>query len=238
MISCIRSSVQWLLLKLDFQKKHTCTICWTPNKSYVWPIALEVGDVWGQFQRATWHAWTLYSISTSWRSYLKLVIKQESSFIYHWELYRQILPNTFTSENGITAIYLTWPSYSNLCSFLKSSINHFTSCPVRGPRRVANQIPDEILQDLELQEAVKALPANYNFEIHKTIWRLRQAKSKRGECVFQYHSEHRNIMITICLISSLKHTLIVFCRKQTLFFFAIFQSKTGWLCKDYILWLF
>ncbi|XP_077064431.1 2-(3-amino-3-carboxypropyl)histidine synthase subunit 1 isoform X2 [Siphateles boraxobius] len=50
---------------------------------------------------------------------------------------------------------------------------------VRGPRRVANQIPDEILKDPELNEAIKALPANYNFEIHKTIWRVRQAKAKR-----------------------------------------------------------
>ncbi|TWW77043.1 2-(3-amino-3-carboxypropyl)histidine synthase subunit 1, partial [Takifugu flavidus] len=51
----------------------------------------------------------------------------------------------------------------------------------RGPRRVANQIPDEILQDPELQEAIKALPANYNFEIHKTVWRVRQANSKRAD---------------------------------------------------------
>ncbi|XP_061537567.1 2-(3-amino-3-carboxypropyl)histidine synthase subunit 1 [Phycodurus eques] len=50
---------------------------------------------------------------------------------------------------------------------------------VRGPRRVANQIPDEILQDPELQEAMKALPANYNFEIPKTVWRVRQAKATR-----------------------------------------------------------
>ncbi|XP_038817169.1 2-(3-amino-3-carboxypropyl)histidine synthase subunit 1 isoform X3 [Salvelinus namaycush] len=50
---------------------------------------------------------------------------------------------------------------------------------IRGPRRVANQIPDEILQDPELQEAIRALPANYNFEIHKTVWRVRQAMSKR-----------------------------------------------------------
>uniref|UniRef100_A0A4W5PPU1 2-(3-amino-3-carboxypropyl)histidine synthase subunit 1 n=1 Tax=Hucho hucho TaxID=62062 RepID=A0A4W5PPU1_9TELE len=50
---------------------------------------------------------------------------------------------------------------------------------VRGPRRVANQIPDEILQDPELQEAIRALPSNYNFEIHKTVWRVRQATSKR-----------------------------------------------------------
>ena len=51
----------------------------------------------------------------------------------------------------------------------------------RGPRRVANQIPDDILQDTELQEAIRVLPANYNFEIHKTVWRVRQAKAKRGE---------------------------------------------------------
>lgn len=63
----------------------------------------------------------------------------------------------------------------------ESSVNHSAFFSVRGPRRTANQIPDEILQDLELQEAIKALPANYNFEIHKTIWRVRQAKAKRGE---------------------------------------------------------
>ncbi|MED6288034.1 Diphthamide biosynthesis protein 1 [Characodon lateralis] len=51
---------------------------------------------------------------------------------------------------------------------------------VRGPRRVANQIPDEILQDPELEEAIKVLPPNYNFEIHKTVWRVRQAKAKKG----------------------------------------------------------
>ncbi|XP_066534400.1 2-(3-amino-3-carboxypropyl)histidine synthase subunit 1 [Hoplias malabaricus] len=49
----------------------------------------------------------------------------------------------------------------------------------RGPRRVANQIPDEILNDPELQEAIRVLPANYNFEIHKTVWRVRQANARR-----------------------------------------------------------
>ncbi|KAJ8280792.1 hypothetical protein GJAV_G00059020 [Gymnothorax javanicus] len=50
---------------------------------------------------------------------------------------------------------------------------------VARARKVANQIPDEILNDLQLQEAIRALPQNYNFEIHKTVWRVRQAKSKR-----------------------------------------------------------
>uniref|UniRef100_A0A8C5CQ21 2-(3-amino-3-carboxypropyl)histidine synthase subunit 1 n=1 Tax=Gadus morhua TaxID=8049 RepID=A0A8C5CQ21_GADMO len=49
----------------------------------------------------------------------------------------------------------------------------------RGPRRVINQIPEDILQDPEINEAIRVLPANYNFEIHKTIWRVRQANSKR-----------------------------------------------------------
>ncbi|CAL8353363.1 unnamed protein product [Lota lota] len=49
----------------------------------------------------------------------------------------------------------------------------------RGPRRVINQIPEDILQDPEINDAIRALPANYNFEIHKTVWRVRQANSKR-----------------------------------------------------------
>ncbi|XP_061734105.1 2-(3-amino-3-carboxypropyl)histidine synthase subunit 1 isoform X1 [Nerophis ophidion] len=50
---------------------------------------------------------------------------------------------------------------------------------VRGPRRVANQIPDEISNDAELKEAMKVLPANYNFEIPKTVWRVRQSQATR-----------------------------------------------------------
>ncbi|OTF75268.1 diphthamide biosynthesis protein 1-like protein [Euroglyphus maynei] len=43
-----------------------------------------------------------------------------------------------------------------------------------------NQIPDEIINDPILnQRIVQFLPENYNFEIHKTIWRIRQNGSKR-----------------------------------------------------------
>lgn len=58
-------------------------------------------------------------------------------------------------------------------------------------RRVANQIPDDILHDAELNAAIKGelllrilskletdsilgLPGNYNFEIHKTIYHIRR----------------------------------------------------------------
>lgn len=47
--------------------------------------------------------------------------------------------------------------------------------------RLANQIPPEILNNPQLQAAVQALPSNYNFEIPKTIWRIRQAQAKKGE---------------------------------------------------------
>ena len=44
--------------------------------------------------------------------------------------------------------------------------------------RAAHQVPAEILNDKELQEAVVQLPGNYNFEVFKTVWRVRQLKSK------------------------------------------------------------
>ncbi|XP_043386884.1 2-(3-amino-3-carboxypropyl)histidine synthase subunit 1 isoform X2 [Chelonia mydas] len=55
------------------------------------------------------------------------------------------------------------------------------SAPGRGPqrRRVAMQIPEAILTNKELQEAVGALPSNYNFEIYKTVWRIQQAEAKK-----------------------------------------------------------
>ncbi|XP_068126182.1 2-(3-amino-3-carboxypropyl)histidine synthase subunit 1 [Hyperolius riggenbachi] len=46
-------------------------------------------------------------------------------------------------------------------------------------RRVTNQIPDEISHNPLLLEAISVLPQNYNFEIPKTIWRIRQAAAKR-----------------------------------------------------------
>jgi len=50
---------------------------------------------------------------------------------------------------------------------------------VYGTRKTATHIPDEIINDTHLSEAMSVLPGNYNFEIHKTIWRLRQTNSNR-----------------------------------------------------------
>lgn len=32
----------------------------------------------------------------------------------------------------------------------------------------------QILEDAKLNEAIAQLPSNYNFEVHKMVWRLRQ----------------------------------------------------------------
>ncbi|XP_029467881.1 2-(3-amino-3-carboxypropyl)histidine synthase subunit 1 [Rhinatrema bivittatum] len=49
----------------------------------------------------------------------------------------------------------------------------------RPRRRAVSHIPQEILDNRQLQEAVGALPTNYNFEIYKTIWRIKQTGAKR-----------------------------------------------------------
>lgn len=49
----------------------------------------------------------------------------------------------------------------------------------KGTTRTINKIPPSILEDPEINDAIAALPKNYNFEIHKTIWRVREMKAKR-----------------------------------------------------------
>lgn len=45
--------------------------------------------------------------------------------------------------------------------------------------RAINKIPQSILNDPQINDAIAALPPNYNFEIHKTIHRIRETKAKR-----------------------------------------------------------
>lgn len=57
-----------------------------------------------------------------------------------------------------------------------------------GPRKVVraaargraalNKVPEDILNDPELNLAMQVFPDNYNLEIHKTIWRIRRDKFK------------------------------------------------------------
>lgn len=48
------------------------------------------------------------------------------------------------------------------------------------PNRVKSQIPGDILENSDINLAVSVLPSNYNFEIHKTIWRIRMLSAKTG----------------------------------------------------------
>jgi len=44
--------------------------------------------------------------------------------------------------------------------------------------KILPTIPQDILENKALNDDIKALPAHYNFEIHKTIWRIKQAHAK------------------------------------------------------------
>ncbi|KAL2055818.1 hypothetical protein ABVK25_004062 [Lepraria finkii] len=53
---------------------------------------------------------------------------------------------------------------------------------VAHPRRTAramNQVPPEILNDPDINDAISLLPPNYSFEIHKTIHRIRTSGSRK-----------------------------------------------------------
>jgi 2-(3-amino-3-carboxypropyl)histidine synthase len=46
------------------------------------------------------------------------------------------------------------------------------------PLAIVNQIPPDILSDVQINNAIKQLPSNYSFEIHKTIHHIRKNNSK------------------------------------------------------------
>ncbi len=71
----------------------------------------------------------------------------------------------------------------------------------RGPRRrvrYTQRIPAEILDDPALRQAMAVLPKNYNFEIPKTVWRLRSAGSRRVALQFP-----EGLLMYACIISDI-----------------------------------
>ncbi|KAF9363304.1 Diphthamide biosynthesis protein 1 [Mortierella sp. NVP85] len=77
-----------------------------------------------------------------------------------------------------------------------------------GRPRVANQVPDEILNDAKLNLAIEQLPANYNFEIHKTVWSVRKAEARKVALQFP-----EGLLMFACTISDI---LEKFCGVETL----------------------
>ncbi|EJD01432.1 diphthamide synthesis protein [Fomitiporia mediterranea MF3/22] len=62
----------------------------------------------------------------------------------------------------------------------KRFVGRSTAGPPKGGTSggIVNQIPTEILEDLELNAAISQLPSNYSFEIHKTIHHIRKNGAK------------------------------------------------------------
>ncbi|KAK9464193.1 putative diphthamide synthesis protein-domain-containing protein [Lipomyces oligophaga] len=60
----------------------------------------------------------------------------------------------------------------------QSGANSTTTLVTRTNRKqtipLINQIPDEILHDSELNAAIRLLPSNYDFEIHKCVWNIKR----------------------------------------------------------------
>jgi 2-(3-amino-3-carboxypropyl)histidine synthase len=48
-----------------------------------------------------------------------------------------------------------------------------------GKKVISSRIPEDILEDPTLANDSLVLPTNYNFEVPKTIWRIRSLEAKR-----------------------------------------------------------
>jgi 2-(3-amino-3-carboxypropyl)histidine synthase len=64
-----------------------------------------------------------------------------------------------------------------------------------------NQIPDDILHNNELNKAIAILPSNYNFEIHKSIWKIRQAAGDKSIVVALQMPE--GLLMYACIIADI-----------------------------------
>ena len=65
----------------------------------------------------------------------------------------------------------------------------------------ANQIPSSISEDPDLIEAMRVLPSNYNFEIAKTVWRLRGAENPKCSRVALQFPE--GLLMYSCIITDI-----------------------------------
>eukprot|EP00054_Salpingoeca_dolichothecata_P010763 m.59881 g.59881 ORF g.59881 m.59881 type:complete len:427 (-) comp19137_c0_seq1:56-1336(-) len=83
----------------------------------------------------------------------------------------------------------------------KRTANSATSTALekRKPRtdRLVQQVPKDILTD-ELEEAMKQLPSNYNFEVPKIIWRIQTLKAQTVALQFP-----EGLLIFACIISDI-----------------------------------
>ena len=69
---------------------------------------------------------------------------------------------------------------------------------VNGGVKKRNVIPDSIIKNEALNRAISILPANYNFEIHKTVWRIQSEKAKMVALQFP-----EGLLMYACLIADI-----------------------------------
>ncbi|EFN55489.1 hypothetical protein CHLNCDRAFT_23248, partial [Chlorella variabilis] len=60
------------------------------------------------------------------------------------------------------------------------------------------QVPADILHNAALNAAIALLPANYSFEVHKTLWRIRQAGARRVALQFP-----EGLLLYACVIADI-----------------------------------
>ena len=68
-------------------------------------------------------------------------------------------------------------------------------------KKKKNTIPDDILLNEELNRAIRQLPSNYNFEIHKTIYRIKSENIKNVALQFP-----EGLLMYACLLSDIFST--------------------------------
>ncbi|GFR72771.1 2-(3-amino-3-carboxypropyl)histidine synthase subunit 1 [Elysia marginata] len=88
------------------------------------------------------------------------------------------------------AVVVTAASNRKFYSLSSSGLNR--------PKRTSHQIPDDIINNSEINNAIAQLPDNYNFEIHKTIWKIRQTEAKRVALQFP-----EGLLLFACIISDI-----------------------------------
>jgi len=76
-----------------------------------------------------------------------------------------------------------------------------TEIAIRKVRKTANSIPDHILNDVKLREAISVLPQNYNFEIYKSVWKVLQEKAVLTALQFP-----EGLLMYACIISDIIST--------------------------------
>lgn len=70
-----------------------------------------------------------------------------------------------------------------------------------------HQIPEHILNNEDLKQALSVIPSNYDFEIPKTIWRLTEAKAKRVALQLPEGLQMFSCMISDILMKFCKPTI-------------------------------